>query len=244
MKGVTCKAAVISIKCRVYCDSDRFQCSITFTTTSTAMARPSLAFTDLASLLEIINASDTGSTRTAGNDSGSEEAELASVALSNILNLEAPLGVEEAADFFAEKLGLKPKNGMVQTGVFVLTKVAILETAQMVGIGGGLAKLDLAAFQMAQLKKQVEEINKKLDVILSTPLKQAVVFFGKAMRHMENESISGTVKEMENVRRNAIQEAVVALCAAGAHPNLGESPLTDSGISKEMKNLIREQLSL
>ena len=89
--------------------------------------------------------------------------------------------------------------------MFVLTKAAILETAQLVGIGGGLAKLDLMGFQIAQLTKQVEEINKKLDVILSTPLKLALDFFRKAMRHMENENIFGTIKEMEEVKRHAMQ---------------------------------------
>ena len=41
------------------------------------------------------------------------------------------------------------------------------------------------------------------------------------------------------------REAVIALCAAGADPHLGDpNPLTDSDVSEEMKNLIREQLSL
>ena len=41
------------------------------------------------------------------------------------------------------------------------------------------------------------------------------------------------------------REAVIALCAAGADPHLGRpSPLTSSLVSEEMKNLIREQLSL
>ena len=89
--------------------------------------------------------------------------------------------------------------------MFVLTKAAILETAQLVGIGSGLAKLDLMSFEMAQLKKQVEEINAKLDVILSAPLKLAVDFFGKAMRHMESENIAGVIKEMEKVKDHAMQ---------------------------------------
>ena len=44
--------------------------------------------------------------------------------------------------------------------------------------------------------------------------------------------------------RNNYREAVIALCAAGANPHLGWSPLTSSSVSEEMKNLIREQLSL
>ena len=55
-------------------------------------------------------------------------------------------------------------------------------------------------WRLSQLKEHVEEINKKLDVILSSPLKQAVDFCDKAMRHMENKSIQGTVKEIEEVK--------------------------------------------
>ena len=42
------------------------------------------------------------------------------------------------------------------------------------------------------------------------------------------------------------REAVIALLAAGADPHLGQSPLTmpNRWISQDMKNLIREQLSL
>ena len=53
-------------------------------------------------------------------------------------------GVNLAAGLFAEKLGLKSDNSLVQTAVFVVTKAAILEGAQLIGIGGGLAKGDLA----------------------------------------------------------------------------------------------------
>ena len=82
---------------------------------------------------------------------------------------------------------------------------AILETAALPGVGAGLAKLDLMSFKMSKLTKQVEAIDKKLDLILSTPLKLAVDFFGKAMRRMESENISSMIKEMEEVRRQAMQ---------------------------------------
>ena len=36
------------------------------------------------------------------------------------------------------------------------------------------------------------------------------------------------------------REAVIALCQAGANPNLGENPLDDPGVDDEMKKLIRE----
>ena len=131
--------------------------------------------TDLAKLLDSVTVTE--------SSSAAEEA------LSNLLGVEVPLddGVEGAADFFAEKLGLQPQKSAMQTSVFVLTKAAILETASLVGLGSWLAKLDLMSFKLTQLAKQVEEINTKLNVILSAPLKLAVDFFGKAMRRLESE---------------------------------------------------------
>ena len=60
-------------------------------------------------------------------------------------------------------------------------------------------------FQLARLEKQVEEINKKLDVILSAPLKLAVDYLGKSMIHMETGNTAGAIKEMEEVKRQAMQ---------------------------------------
>ena len=132
--------------------------------------------TNLAKLLESVSVTDNSS-------SAAEET------LSNLFGVEIPLdtGVDGAAGFLATKLGFQSENStMIQTGIFVLTKAAILETAALLGVGAGLAKLDLMSFKMSQLTKQVEAIDKKLDEILSTPLKLAVDFFGKAMRRMEH----------------------------------------------------------
>ena len=157
------------------------------------MAGSSSTPTDLSNLIQSLSVNGEGST--------------AQQALSSILGVNVPLdaGVEAAAGAFAEKLGLQSKNSMVQTATFVITKAAILEGAQLIGIGGGLAKLDLGGFQMAQLLKQVEEMNKKLDVILSTPLQLAVDFLGKAMRHMESQNAADTIKELEKVKDHAMQ---------------------------------------
>ena len=154
------------------------------------MTGSSSSLTDLSQLIESL-------------DEGSKAQEV----LSSILGVDVPLdaGVEFAAGAFAEKLGLRPKNSLAQTAVFVVTKAAILEGVQLIGIGGGLAKLDLGGFQMAQLQKQVAEINKKLDLILSTPLELAVDFLGKAMRHMESQNAGSTIKELEKVKDHAMQ---------------------------------------
>ena len=39
------------------------------------------------------------------------------------------------------------------------------------------------------------------------------------------------------------RNAVIALCAAGAEPNLGVSPLEDEDVGERMKTLIRKQMS-
>ena len=44
--------------------------------------------------------------------------------------------------------------------------------------------------------------------------------------------------------RQRHKEAVIALCAAGANPHQGYSPLTDSYVSDEVKVLIREEYFL
>ena len=64
--------------------------------------------TDLANLLESITASNSGSAA-ATNPKGKAAATLAEEALKNLLGAEDPLeaGVEGAADFFTEKLGLR-----------------------------------------------------------------------------------------------------------------------------------------
>ena len=155
------------------------------------MAGSSSSLTDLSQLIESLSVNDEGSA--------------AQEALSSILGIPLDAGVEAAAAAGATKLGLGSKNSLVQTATFVVTKAAILEGAQLIGIGGGLAKLDLGGFQMAQLQKQVAEINKKLDLILSTPLELAVDFLGKAMRHMESQNAGSTIKELEKVKDHAMQ---------------------------------------
>ena len=79
------------------------------------MARPSSSQTGLATLLESLSVTD--------NPSTTEQA------LSNLFGVEVPFdaGIDRAAGFFAQKLGLQPKSSLVQTSVFVLTKGRFLK---------------------------------------------------------------------------------------------------------------------
>ena len=161
--------------------------------------------TDLANLKESVSVT--------GTDSAAQEA------LTNLLGIEIPLdaGVDGAASFIATKLGLQPKNSLIQTGVFVLTKAAILETASLLGVGAGLAKLDLISFKVAQLAQQVEAIGKKLDVILSGPLEMAISQFSQATILFQGGKVSDTVEMLKNVRNNAMQAFIHALEGTGPH---------------------------
>ena len=173
----------------------------------------------LSKLIESLSQNDQGST--------------AQQALSNLLGVEFPLdtGVEGAAGLIAEKLGLNQKSTLAQTGMYVVTKAAILEGAALIGIGGGIAKLDMTGFQLAKLQRQVEAINLKLEIVLSTPLELAIDFLGKAMRHMESQNATDTIKELEKVKDHAMQ---------AFHYVKGQGATTDN-----LKNAIRaKQLSI
>ena len=54
--------------------------------------------------------------------------------LSNLLGVD-DANVDEKAEKFATKLGLKPENTLAQTAVYLVTKAAVLEGLQLIGIG-------------------------------------------------------------------------------------------------------------
>ena len=129
-----------------------FSCSARHTNPSNNLRKPNQP----RKVLQSISVTDNSS-------SSAEEA------LWNLFGVEIPLDarVDGTSGFFATKLGFQSeKSTMIQTSIFVLTKAAILETAALLGVGAGLAKLDLdlMSFKMSKLTKQVEAIDKKLDV--------------------------------------------------------------------------------
>ena len=107
-------------------------------------------------------------------------------------------GVEDFADTIAESFGLKQKSEAVQTGAYILTNGMIKETAQLLGLGGGLA------LNMAQLKAKVEEINRKLDILLEAPLSQAIEFLEMVLVHLEQGNFAKAINELEKVKDHAM----------------------------------------
>ena len=87
----------------------------------------------------------------------------------------------------------------------------------LLGMGAELAKLDLISFKVAQLAQQVEAIGKKLDVILSGPLKVAISQFRQDTILFQGGKVSDTVEMLKNVRNNAMQAFIYALEGTGPH---------------------------
>ena len=95
-------------------------------------------------------------------------------------------------------------------GSYELTKAALMDTVDIIGIGTSLAKIDMSGFAIAQLRAEVEELGRKLDVILGAPLKVAIQNLTAAMIKMEHHDIEASVFELYELKKNAMQAFVYA----------------------------------
>ena len=90
-------------------------------------------------------------------------------------------------------------------GSYELTKAALMDSVDIIGIGTSLAKIDMTGFAIAQLRAEVAELGRKLDVMLGAPLEIALHSLNDALIKMENEDLAGTIQELKEVKRNAKQ---------------------------------------
>ena len=82
-------------------------------------------------------------------------------------------------------------NEAVETAVYVLTTMVVLETAQHVlNIGQGIAEIDMSALTLHQIKNTVKRIEGKVDKILKEPLNTAKLYFDNALMEITNKSYS------------------------------------------------------
>ena len=121
--------------------------------------------------------------------------------------LEKGVGLEGATDKFAmflsDKLGVGEKS---QYAIYYLTTVAVLETAENVlNIGSGFTKLDTTGFTLAHIKKIVENIEKKVDVILDTPMKLALDYSQSVVLMMMNHSYENAHETLKKVLDEAMR---------------------------------------
>ena len=105
----------------------------------------------------------------------------------------------------ATRLGLNQTKDWRQIGVYIFTMAAIQESLQVIGLGAGVIQLNFSGFELAQIKHLVEEANRKLDVVITAPLKVAIDYFDRAIINLKNANMSGVIKEMEKAKENAIQ---------------------------------------
>ena len=121
------------------------------------------------------------------------------VTLTETMSFEGCL--EKASEAIAEKVGLK--QAVAKSGAFILTQWAIQEAAQAIGIGSGFASLDLNGFVLAEIKSIVQDIQKKLDILLDAPLDAALNYCEAASRKLKMEDIQGTVDELRMMKERA-----------------------------------------
>ena len=89
-------------------------------------------------------------------------------------------------------------------GSYELTKAALVGSVDLIGIGSGLAKIDTSGLAIVQLRAEVAELGRKLDVILAAHSGVAIQHLKAALIKMECLDIAGAVKELEAVKTNAM----------------------------------------
>ena len=92
-----------------------------------------------------------------------------------------------------------------------LTKAALMDSVDIIGIGTSLAKIDMTGFAIAQLRAEVAELGRKLDVILGAPLKVAVQNLTAAMIKMEHHDIEASVFELYELKKNQSRGSYMTL---------------------------------
>ena len=89
-------------------------------------------------------------------------------------------------------------------GMYQLTKAALMGSVDLIGIGTGLSKIDLNGLAIAKLRKEVEQLVRKMDVMLAAHSGVATQHLRAAIIKMDHQDISGAVKELEAVKTNAM----------------------------------------
>ena len=104
--------------------------------------------------------------------------------------------VDEAFDYLvdqlAEIIGRKAK-GHAELA-YSVTKIAILATAQAVGIG--VLSLDTTGFSLARITAAVEDIQKKVDSLVGNPKKLAIDSYWNVLNKLQYRQIPAMIKEV------------------------------------------------
>ena len=97
-------------------------------------------------------------------------------------------------------------NKAVETAVYVLTTMVVLETAQHVlNIGQGIAEVDMSTLTLHQIKNTVKRIEGKVDKILKEPLNSAKLYFDNALMEITNKSYNDAYQTLDKVIENVMK---------------------------------------
>ena len=89
------------------------------------------------------------------------------------------------------------------SGAYVLTKLAILGAAELVGIGSTSAKVDTTGFTLAKIKKGVQDIQESLNIVLAAPLQLALEAYSNSISQFQKNQIDRSLEEVKFMERQA-----------------------------------------
>ena len=85
-----------------------------------------------------------------------------------------------------------------------MTTFAVLETAEHVfNVGSGFTKLDMTGFTLNRIKSIVENIEKKMDILLKTPFKKALDYLKSAITFITKQMYEEAFHKLDTVEQEA-----------------------------------------
>jgi hypothetical protein len=123
--------------------------------------------------------------------------------------------LEALADLAAEGIGLQQGR----PASYVISKYAIMEAARAVGLGAGAATLDTTGFTLAQIQDTLGDIQKKVDILLDSPLQEALHYCRKAFDDRQFDDTEEMIRHLRKVE----ERAVTAFVNAKVLENLGKA---------------------
>ena len=116
-------------------------------------------------------------------------------------------GVEGVTNKFAEMIAFKVGGGnsMIESAAYAGTYCAVIEAAELIGLGTNFAKLDMTGFTLAQIKKAVERIEKKVNVLIDTPMKMSFDYVKSLIGQIENKNNEMAFKTADKLGDKAME---------------------------------------
>ena len=85
-----------------------------------------------------------------------------------------------------------------------MTTFAVLETAEHVfNVGSGFTKLDMTGFTLNRIQSIVENIEKKMDILLKTPFKKALDYLKSAITFITKQMYEEAFHKLDTVEQEA-----------------------------------------